>query len=63
MLSILQQFRENIERVQSLGGLYNVLSQQATAALDLTDLLRSQIVMVVSALDHYVHEITRVGRN
>ena len=61
MLSILQQFRENIERVQSLGGLYNVLSQQATAALDLTDLLRSQIVMVVSALDHYVHEITRVG--
>ena len=61
MLSILQQFRENIKRVQALGGLYDVLSQQTTSALDLADLLRSQIVMVVSALDHYIHEITRVG--
>ncbi len=61
MLDILEQFRENIRRVQNLGGLYDVLSQQTTPALDLTDLLRSQIVMVVSALDHYVHEITRVG--
>ena len=61
MFDILEQFRENIRRVQNLGGLYDVLSQQTTPALDLTDLLRSQIVMVVSALDHYVHEITRVG--
>ena len=29
--------------------------------MDLTDLLRAQIVMIVSALDHYIHEITRVG--
>lgn len=61
MLDILEQFRENIRRVQALGGLYDVLNQQTTPALDLTDLLRSQIVMAVSALDHYVHEITRVG--
>ena len=61
MLDILEQFRENIKRVQNLGGLYDVLSQQTTSALDLTDLLRSQIVMAVSALDHYVHEITRFG--
>jgi hypothetical protein len=61
MLSILQQFRENIKRVQALGRLYDVLSQQTTSALDLADLLRSQIVMAVSAFDHYVHEITRVG--
>lgn len=26
MLNILQQFRENIERVQAIGGLYDVLS-------------------------------------
>ena len=61
MLDILEQFRENIRRVQALGGLYDVLNQQTTPALDLTDLLRSQIVMAVSALDHYVHEITRIG--
>ena len=61
MFDTLEQFRENIKRVQALGGLYDVLGQQTTPALDLTDLLRSQIVMAVSALDHYIHEITRVG--
>lgn len=61
MLDILQQFRDDIERVQTLGALYDIFSQQITSALDLTDLLRSQIVMAVSALDHYIHEITRVG--
>ena len=61
MLESLEQFRENIERVRALGGLYDVLSQQTTPALDLTDLLRSQVVMVVSALDHYIHEVTRIG--
>ena len=61
MFDTLEQFRENIKRVQDLGGLYDVLSQQTTSALDLTDLLRSQIVMVVSALDHYIHGITRIG--
>lgn len=61
MLDILQQFRDDIERVQTLGALYDTFSQQITSALDLTDLLRSQIVMAVSALDHYIHEITRVG--
>lgn len=61
MFDTLEQFRENIKRVQALGGLYDVLGQQTTPTLDLTDLLRSQIVMAVSALDHYVHEITRVG--
>ena len=61
MLDILQQFRDDIERVRTLGALYDILSQQITSALDLTDLLRSQIVMAVSALDHYIHEIARVG--
>ena len=61
MIDILEQSRENIERVRSLGRLYDVLSQQATSLPDLTDLLRSQIVLVVRALDHFIHEITRVG--
>ena len=61
MLDILEQFREDIERARTLGAIHDVLSQQTTSALDLTDLLRSQIVMVVSALDHYIHEITRIG--
>ena len=61
MLSPIEQFRENITRVQSLGGLHDAFGQLTTPAVDLTDLLRAQIVMIVSALDHYIHEITRVG--
>ena len=48
-------------RVKTLGGLHQVFDQQTTLAVDLSDLLRAQIVMIVSALDHYIHEITRVG--
>ena len=61
MLSPIEQFRENMTRVRSLGGLYYAFDELTTPAIDLTDLLRAQIVMVVSALDHYIHEITRVG--
>jgi len=32
-----------------------------TPAVDLTDILRAEIVMIVSALDHYVHELARLG--
>ena len=61
MLSPIEQFRENIARVRDLGGLHAAFGQLTTPAVDLTDLLRAQIVMVVSALDQYIHEITRVG--
>lgn len=61
MPSPIEQFRENIIRVQDLGGLQSALDSATTSALDLTDLLRVQIVMIVSALDLYIHEITRVG--
>ena len=61
MLSPIEQFRENITRVQDIGGLHTVLDNTTTSVVDLTDLLRAQIVMIVSALDLYIHEITRVG--
>ena len=32
-----------------------------TAAVDLSDLLRAALVHAVSALDHYVHELVRIG--
>ena len=44
-----------------MGAIYLALSNQTTEALDLSDLLRSQWVMAVSALDHYVHELVRLG--
>jgi hypothetical protein len=61
MHSAVVQFRENLVRVRALGGLYEALCRLVTPAIDATDLLRAQIVMGVSALDHYIHEITRLG--
>jgi len=61
MHKAIQQFRSNIQRVHSLGGLYLSLARLTTPVVDATDILRAQIVLTVSALDHYVHEITRLG--
>ena len=61
MFSAIRQLRENIARVRAIGGLYEAINQLTTPIVDASDLLRTQIVMAVSALDHYVHEITRIG--
>lgn len=57
----IDQFRVNIARVRNLGFIHNTLDVQTTAAIDLSDILRSELVMAVSALDHYIHEIVRLG--
>ena len=61
MQTAIDQFRWNLARVRNLGSLHSILSAQTTAALNLTDLLRSELVMIVSALDLYVHEVVRLG--
>ena len=61
MQAAIDQFRVNIARVRNLGAIHNALSAQTTAAIDLSDILRSELVMAVSALDHYIHEIVRLG--
>ncbi len=61
MLSCITQIRENISRVRTLGGLYCALNSLTTPLIDGSDILRSQIVLSVSALDHYIHAITRTG--
>ena len=55
------QCRANIGRVKEIGGLYGALSTLTTSIVDTSDLLRAQAIMIVSALDHYIHEITRIG--
>lgn len=60
MLAI-DSFRANISRARELGELFNSLSAITTPALSVNDLLRSQIVMSASALDHYIHEVVRQG--
>ncbi len=61
MQAAIEQFRANIQRTRSIGSIYQALNSQTTQALDLSDLLRSEWVMAVSALDHYVHELVRLG--
>lgn len=57
----LTQFGQNIARVRALGGLHQALVSLTTPAVDASDILRAQVVMAVSALDHYVHELTLLG--
>ena len=61
MNSAFEQFQANIQRTRILFGIHDVLKTQITGALDISDILRSALVMAVSALDQYVHEIVRLG--
>jgi len=48
-----------MQRIRDLQGLYSTLQGSVTEAIDFSDLLRSTIVLVVSALDFYIHSIVR----
>jgi len=61
MKSAKKHFEQNIIRVKNLGAIYKSTSFQITQILDLSDILRAQYVMLVSALDHFIHEIIRIG--
>jgi hypothetical protein len=61
MQSALDQFRIGIGRVRDLIALHNSVKAQATGALDMSDMLRAALVLAVSALDYYVHEVVTLG--
>ena len=61
MQSALDQFRISISRVRDLIALHNSVKAQATGALDVSDMLRAALVLAVSALDYYVHEVVTLG--
>jgi RiboL-PSP-HEPN len=61
MQSALDQFRISIGRVRDLIALHNSVDAQSTVALDVSDMLRAALVLSVSALDYYVHEVVTLG--
>ncbi len=61
MQQAIDQLRQNVDRVRNIHAIYLRVSSMLTSAVDLTDVLRAEIVMIVSALDHYIHETTRLG--
>lgn len=61
MQSALDQFNISINRVRDLIAVHNSVKAQSTTALDLSDILRAALVLSISALDYYVHEVVRLG--
>ena len=61
MQAALEQVRTNLVRVRNLGSIVDALDSQTTAVLDLSDILRAELVLAVSALDQFVHEVVRLG--
>ena len=61
MISPISQFNQNIERVRNIHSIYSILGASTTKVIDVSDVLRSELVLVVSAFDYYVHEIVRQG--
>ena len=61
MQAALELFQANIQRSRDLTAVFQAMDTQTTQALDLTDILRASLVMSVSTLDYFIHEITRLG--
>ena len=57
----IDQFRQNVERVNTLVGMHAAIQVRVTPALDPSDMLRAAMLLGVSALDQLVHELVRVG--
>ena len=56
----IEQFKQNIREIQKIHDIYKFNKQQFVQGIDTDGLLRMEIVMAVSALDQYVHQIVVV---
>jgi len=55
----IEQFRKNIQRVKNLELSYAYLA--TNTELDMSDILRAEIILLVSALDTFIHDVVRLG--
>jgi protein gp37 len=60
MHSALEQFRANLSRARELGALAYAIEHVTTTVIDVSDIWRSQIVLGVSAFDHFIHEFVQI---
>ena len=63
MNQVFLQFIANIEEVRKTFLIATSLSVPTSSVVDSNSILRSCIVLTVSALDHLIHELTLVGMN
>jgi RiboL-PSP-HEPN len=62
MVRAKQQFKDSIVRVKTLDALFTHLHITLHfRSIEIDDLLRSEIVYIVSALDKLIHELVRIG--
>ncbi|MGG5210886.1 HEPN domain-containing protein [Chryseobacterium sp. MIQD13] len=61
MSNPLNIFDKNIESINSLASIYMYFENNKVEALDFTEILRAEFVLLVSAFDHYVHELVKEG--
>ena len=61
MNKTLDYFIMNLDRARNLGVVFSAISKQTTGAIDLSDLLRAELVLSVSAFDYFIHEVVRSG--
>ena len=62
MVNTITTFNTCIRDIQKMRGFYVFLSDHyKIAPEDLSDLLRSELVNLVSAMDRFIHEFVRIG--
>lgn len=62
MDDIFNEFQNNVTQIRQIGNVYTYLKDTIRlSAEDINDILRFQIVNIVSALDRYLHEKVRKG--
>jgi len=61
MRNAFAQFNANLTAARHLGELSKMVDSLTKGALDVSDMLRAELVFSVSALDHFIHEICRIG--
>lgn len=53
----LEQFKQNIREIHKINDIYKFNRHQFVSGIDIDGLLRMEIVMGVSALDQYIHQL------
>lgn len=61
MINSLARFRSSIKETKNLTAIYDYLTENVRAPVEVGDLLRSKVVYAVSALDKLMHDIIRIG--
>jgi len=56
MSNAINQFKASIQGIKDLTSTIDYIDKSTTGVLDTSDLYRSQIVLIISSLDYFIHE-------